>query len=151
MVSGLIVVAVSDVPGPNSYNVNPGLLPQSPAVAHHTQCYITDSQLDSYKHGAFLENADRFTEAKPSDIPGEPQCSCHPPHPASPDTLLKDRARIRNLIMELPINSLRSASWALPTNDILSCNVNWRNSNVCMLKVAGLYVPLSKCCLTSTS
>ena len=36
----------------------------------------TDSQLDEYKHGAFLEKADRFTEAKPSDVPGEPQCLC---------------------------------------------------------------------------
>ena len=87
MVSGLIVVAVSDVPGPNSYNVNPGSLPQSSITAHHTQCPITDSQLDSYKHGAFLENAHRFTEAKPSDMPGEPQCSRHPPHPVFSDTL----------------------------------------------------------------
>jgi hypothetical protein len=53
--------------------------PQSLAVTHHTECPITDSQLDSYKYGAFLEKADRFTEAKPSDVPGEPQCSCYVP------------------------------------------------------------------------
>lgn len=29
-----------------------------------------DSQLDSYKRGAFLEKADRFSEEKPSEVPG---------------------------------------------------------------------------------
>ena len=72
VVSGLIPVVVSDVPGPNSYTLNPGLSPQSFAVAHYTYCPIADSQLDTYKHGAFLEKADRFTEAKLSDVPGEP-------------------------------------------------------------------------------
>ena len=72
MVSGLTAIAVSDVPGPNSYNVNPGPLPWSLAVVHHTEHPTTDSELDPYKHGAFLEKADRFTEAKPSDVPGEP-------------------------------------------------------------------------------
>lgn len=106
VVSGLIAVAVPDVPGPNSYNVNLGPLPQSPTVAQPTQNPITDSELDSYKHGAFLEKTDRFTEAKPSDVPGEPQCLCHPPHPIFPNTLSKDRARTPNLIMEPPTTSL---------------------------------------------
>lgn len=79
---------VSDVPGPNSYNVDPGPFAQASAVVHHTEYPITDSQLDSYKHGAFLEKADRFTEAKPSDVPGEPQYHCRPPHLIFPDTLL---------------------------------------------------------------
>ncbi|THH15657.1 hypothetical protein EW146_g4850 [Bondarzewia mesenterica] len=43
---------VSEVPGPNSYNV------------------IQASQLDDYKKGAFLEKASRFTKDKPSDVPG---------------------------------------------------------------------------------
>ncbi|TFK44638.1 hypothetical protein BDQ12DRAFT_28373 [Crucibulum laeve] len=43
---------VPDVPAPNAYN-----LP-------------TDSQLDSYKRGAFLEKTDRFSKEKESEIPG---------------------------------------------------------------------------------
>ncbi|KAF8210151.1 hypothetical protein K438DRAFT_1809081 [Mycena galopus ATCC 62051] len=43
---------ISDVPGPNSYNLN------------------QESQLDAYKRGAFLEKADRFSKDFPSDIPG---------------------------------------------------------------------------------
>ncbi|KAJ7096402.1 hypothetical protein C8R44DRAFT_889709 [Mycena epipterygia] len=43
---------VSDVPGPNSYNLG------------------QESQLDAYKRGAFLEKADRFSKDLPSDIPG---------------------------------------------------------------------------------
>ena len=86
VVSRLTAVAVSDVPGPNSYNANPGPSPRSSVVAYHTQCPISDSQLDSYKHGAFLEKADRFTEAKPSDVPGEPQCSFRPPYLIFTDT-----------------------------------------------------------------
>ena len=39
VVSGLILVAVSGVPGPNSYNVNPGLLLQLPMVVLHTGCF----------------------------------------------------------------------------------------------------------------
>lgn len=54
---------------------------------HITQCPITDSQLDSYKHGAFLEKTDRFTETKPSDVSGELQCSCRSPYPIFLDTL----------------------------------------------------------------
>ncbi|KAJ7594855.1 hypothetical protein C8J56DRAFT_927788 [Mycena floridula] len=42
---------MSDVPGPNSYNLN------------------QESQLDAYKRGAFLEKTDRFNE-KQSDVPG---------------------------------------------------------------------------------
>jgi hypothetical protein len=72
VVSGLIPVAASDVPGPNSYTVNPGLLLQSSTVAHFKECSIKDSQSDAYKRGAFLEKADRFTEAKSSDVPGMP-------------------------------------------------------------------------------
>ncbi|KAH0589398.1 hypothetical protein H2248_005156 [Termitomyces sp. 'cryptogamus'] len=43
---------VSDVPGPNSYNV------------------VTDSQLDDYKRGAFLEKTERFTKDKDHEVPG---------------------------------------------------------------------------------
>ncbi|KAK0195324.1 hypothetical protein F5146DRAFT_281360 [Armillaria mellea] len=43
---------VSDTPGPNTYNV------------------ALDSQLDTYKHGAFLEKTDRFSKEKPVDVPG---------------------------------------------------------------------------------
>ncbi|KAG5718281.1 hypothetical protein E4T56_gene15094, partial [Termitomyces sp. T112] len=43
---------VSDVPGPNSYNV------------------VTDSQLDDYKRGAFLEKTERFTKDKDHEVTG---------------------------------------------------------------------------------
>ncbi|PBK91390.1 hypothetical protein ARMGADRAFT_994172 [Armillaria gallica] len=43
---------VSDTPGPNAYNV------------------ALDSQLDTYKHGAFLEKTDRFSKETPADVPG---------------------------------------------------------------------------------
>ncbi|KAK0485710.1 hypothetical protein IW261DRAFT_1329186 [Armillaria novae-zelandiae] len=43
---------VSDTPGPNAYNV------------------ALDSQLDTYKHGAFLEKTDRFSKEKLADVPG---------------------------------------------------------------------------------
>lgn len=83
----LTAVAVSDVPGPNSYNANPGPSLRPSVVAYHTQCPISDSQLDSYKHGAFLEKADRFTETKPSDVPGKPQRSFRPPYLIFTDAL----------------------------------------------------------------
>ena len=98
MVSGLIPVAVSDVPGPNSYTVNPGQLHQLSADSHFKEHPVTDSQLDAYKHGAFIEKADRFTEAKPSDVPGKPDAPRLPPVQVDPNTLPKDRARIPNLI-----------------------------------------------------
>ncbi|KAJ6593823.1 hypothetical protein B0H19DRAFT_1092162 [Mycena capillaripes] len=43
---------VSDVPGPNSYNL------------------FQESQLDAYKRGAFLEKAGRFSKDLPSEVPG---------------------------------------------------------------------------------
>ncbi|KAJ7497216.1 hypothetical protein FB451DRAFT_220873 [Mycena latifolia] len=43
---------ISDVPGPNSYNL------------------CQESQLDAYKRSAFLEKADRFSKDLPNDVPG---------------------------------------------------------------------------------
>ncbi|KAJ7703281.1 hypothetical protein B0H17DRAFT_1194478 [Mycena rosella] len=43
---------ISDVPGPNSYNL------------------CQESQLDAYKRGAFLEKADRFSKDLPDEVPG---------------------------------------------------------------------------------
>ena len=102
--------AVSDVPGPNSYNIDPGPPLQPSAFARYAEFSIVDSQLDSYKHGAFLEKADRFTEARQSDVPGEPHRSPYLLRLLVPDTLLEDRARTPNLTMELPISFLQSAS-----------------------------------------
>ncbi|KAF5386037.1 hypothetical protein D9615_002490 [Tricholomella constricta] len=45
-------IKVSDVPGPNSYNL------------------VADSQLEDYKRGAFLEKADRFSKEKESEAHG---------------------------------------------------------------------------------
>ncbi|KNZ80489.1 hypothetical protein J132_05609 [Termitomyces sp. J132] len=62
---------VSDVPGPNSYNV------------------VTDSQLDDYKRGAFLEKTERFTKDKDHEVPGQ-FCTntpvTQPQHPVGPGT-----------------------------------------------------------------
>lgn len=33
---------------------------------------LLDSQLDTYKHGAFLEKTDRFSKETPADVPGKP-------------------------------------------------------------------------------
>lgn len=40
-----------------------------PRLCWQTDC--SDSQLDGYKRGAFLEKTDRFSKEKESEVPGE--------------------------------------------------------------------------------
>ena len=55
---------VPDVPGPNAYNIPQGRFSQSrPAIQTQT-CLLSESMLDNYKRGAFLEKTDRFAKEK---------------------------------------------------------------------------------------
>ncbi|KAJ7680245.1 hypothetical protein DFH06DRAFT_1076820 [Mycena polygramma] len=68
---------VSDVPGPNSYNL------------------CQESQLDAYKRGAFFEKADRFSKDAPSEVPGPSGYGKPDPKPSSkPSANLGDRYTI---------------------------------------------------------
>lgn len=59
---------VPDVPGPNAYNIPPGK--QYFDVTRSGLTPSSESSLESYKRGAFLEKTDRFSKEKPLYIPG---------------------------------------------------------------------------------
>ncbi|KAK0212928.1 hypothetical protein DFS33DRAFT_1482718 [Desarmillaria ectypa] len=80
---------VSDTPAPNAYNVAP------------------DSQLDTYKRGAFLEKTDRFLKDKPLDVPGPNSYNTETKTTASkPSTKSGSRNADRYVVLQRKVEDL---------------------------------------------